>query len=157
MDNPNANANANGNGNGNANTHRASSVLPSHILAENVPGSIRKAEHFIVFMKKLVEHLKTRLGVLKTNSNTSLNNNNNNNNNNTTPATVIAKCETPLRFLTTLTASTGLQSKPLSFAYDRLASLLRTIEISNLQEFNGERAKRASLLEASILAMKCAK
>ena len=32
-----------------------------HVLQEAVPGSIRKGEHFVAFMKRFVEYLKTRL------------------------------------------------------------------------------------------------
>ena len=39
----------------------ASNVLPSGVLNEAVPGNIQRAEHFIAFMKKIVEHLKARL------------------------------------------------------------------------------------------------
>jgi DNA excision repair protein ERCC-2 len=41
----------------------ANPVLPDHVLQEAVPGSIRKGEHFVAFMKRLVEYLKTRLRV----------------------------------------------------------------------------------------------
>ena len=36
-------------------------VLPDHVLEEAVPGNIRKGEHFVAFIKRLVEYLKTRL------------------------------------------------------------------------------------------------
>ncbi|KAK1748586.1 general transcription and DNA repair factor IIH helicase subunit XPD [Skeletonema marinoi] len=39
----------------------ASNVLNPDVINEAVPGNIRRAEHFISFMKKIVEHLKTRL------------------------------------------------------------------------------------------------
>lgn len=35
-------------------------VLPEDVLSEAVPGNIRKAEHFVVFMKRFVEYLKVR-------------------------------------------------------------------------------------------------
>ena len=41
----------------------ANPVLPDHVLQEAVPGNIRKGEHFVAFMKRLVEYLKTRLRV----------------------------------------------------------------------------------------------
>lgn len=41
----------------------ANPILPDHVLNEAVPGSIRKGEHFVAFMKRLVEYLKTRLRV----------------------------------------------------------------------------------------------
>lgn len=41
----------------------ANPVLPDEILQEAVPGNIRNAEHFIFFLKKLVEYVKMRLRV----------------------------------------------------------------------------------------------
>jgi DNA excision repair protein ERCC-2 len=82
-----------------------------------VPGNIRRAEHFIQFMKKVVEHLKTRLrSVAGPNGG--------------------VKSETPLAFLHRMTNGTSLEVKPLRFSYSRLSSLLRTLQVSNLDEFN---------------------
>ena len=33
-------------------------VLPDDLLHEAIPGNIRKAEHFVAFLKRLVEYLK---------------------------------------------------------------------------------------------------
>ena len=33
-------------------------VLPEDLLQEAIPGNIRKAEHFIAFLKRFVEYLK---------------------------------------------------------------------------------------------------
>ncbi len=33
-------------------------VLPEDILKEAIPGNIRKAEHFVAFLKRFVEYLK---------------------------------------------------------------------------------------------------
>uniref|UniRef100_A0A8K9XR65 DNA 5'-3' helicase n=1 Tax=Oncorhynchus mykiss TaxID=8022 RepID=A0A8K9XR65_ONCMY len=38
-------------------------VLPDEILQEAVPGSIRTAEHFVGFMKRFLEYLKSRLRI----------------------------------------------------------------------------------------------
>lgn len=38
-------------------------VLPDEVLEEAVPGNIRQAEHFVNFMRRFVEYLKTRLRV----------------------------------------------------------------------------------------------
>ena len=35
-------------------------VLPEDLLKEAIPGNIRKAEHFVAFLKRLVEYLKVR-------------------------------------------------------------------------------------------------
>ncbi|KAJ1406448.1 helicase C-terminal domain-containing protein, partial [Ochromonadaceae sp. CCMP2298] len=87
-------------------------VLSADILEEAVPGNIRKAEHFVAFLKKVVQFLKAQLaGADVTN-------------------------RTPLAFLHDLFGSTGLERKPLRFTYTRLNSLLRTLEITSLDEFN---------------------
>jgi hypothetical protein len=36
-------------------------VLPEDLLNEAIPGNIRKAEHFVAFLKRLVEYLKVGL------------------------------------------------------------------------------------------------
>jgi len=36
------------------------SVLPDDLLTEAVPGNIRKAEHFVAFLRRFVEYLKVR-------------------------------------------------------------------------------------------------
>ena len=41
-----------------------------------------------------------------------------------------------MRFLHHLKVETHLEAKPLKFCYSRLSSLLRTLEVSNLDEFN---------------------
>jgi len=33
-------------------------VLPEDLLKEAIPGNIRKADHFVAFLKRLVEYLK---------------------------------------------------------------------------------------------------
>ena len=38
-------------------------VLPAEILEEAIPGNIRQAEHFVNFMRRFIEYLKTRLRV----------------------------------------------------------------------------------------------
>jgi DNA excision repair protein ERCC-2 len=64
-------------------------ILPADILQEAVPGSIRRAEHFVSFLKKLVEFMKQRLKGIS-----------------------VTK-DTPLSFIKQLTDSTGLERKPL--------------------------------------------
>ena len=41
----------------------ANPALPDDVLQEAVPGNIRKGEHFIAFMRRFVEYMKTRLRV----------------------------------------------------------------------------------------------
>lgn len=89
----------------------ANPALPADILQEAVPGNIRRAEHFVSFMRKIVEHFKARVRVQSVES------------------------ETPLAFIHRLQQSTALERKPLKFAYSRLNSLLRTLEVTGLDEF----------------------
>ena len=95
----------------------ASNVLSPDVLNEAVPGNIRRAEHFIAFMRKIVEHLKARVrSVAGPNGG--------------------VQSETPLAFLHRMMNGTSLEAKPLKFAYSRLTSLLRTLQVSNLDDFN---------------------
>lgn len=107
----------------------AGNVLAPDVLNEAVPGNIRRAEHFIGFMKKLVEHLKARLKTVAGPNGG-------------------VQSETPLAFLHRLINGTSLEAKPLKFAYSRLNSLLRTLQVSNLDDFNAlsDVADFASLL-----------
>ena len=40
--------------------NKRATVLPDDLLKEAVPGNIRKAEHFVAFLKRFVEYLKVR-------------------------------------------------------------------------------------------------
>lgn len=39
-------------------------VLPEDLLKEAIPGNIRKAEHFVAFLKRLVEYLKVSASII---------------------------------------------------------------------------------------------
>lgn len=45
----------------------ANPVLPQDLLHEAVPGNIRKAEHFLTFLKRLLEFLKKYMNVCNIN------------------------------------------------------------------------------------------
>ena len=107
----------------------AGNVLDPDVLNESVPGNIRRAEHFVGFMKKVVEHLNQRLRSVAGPSGG-------------------VRSETPLAFLHRMTNGTALEAKPLRFAYSRLQSLLRTLQVSNLDDYNAlsDVADFASLL-----------
>ncbi|KAM6500526.1 Protein of unknown function (DUF1227) domain containing protein [Amanita muscaria] len=90
-------------------------LLPDDLLNEAVPGNIRKAEHFVAFLKRFVEYLKTRMRVLH----------------------VVA--ETPLSFLQHLKDITYIERRPLRFCSERLQSLIRTLELSRLDEHSALR------------------
>jgi DNA excision repair protein ERCC-2 len=91
----------------------ANPVLPDDILREVVPGNIRNADHFLGFLKRFVEYLKTRLRVQH----------------------VIQ--ETPAGFLKDIYSKVCIDRKPLRFCAERLASLLRTLEITDLTDYGG--------------------
>ncbi|KAF2862257.1 DNA repair helicase [Piedraia hortae CBS 480.64] len=86
-------------------------VLPGDLLKEAVPGNIRRAEHFVSFLKRFVEYLKTRMKVLH----------------------VIS--ETPPSFLQHLKELTLIERKPLRFCAERLTWLVRTLELTNVEDF----------------------
>ncbi|WFD30076.1 DNA helicase [Malassezia sp. CBS 17886] len=92
-------------------TFMTSPVLPSDLLQEAVPGNIRRAEHFIAFLRRFVEYLKTRMRVLH----------------------VVA--ETPASFLQHLKEITFIERKPLRFCAERLRMLVQTLELTRVDEY----------------------
>ncbi|EJS43941.1 rad3p [Saccharomyces arboricola H-6] len=86
-------------------------VLPQDLLTEAIPGNIRRAEHFVSFLKRLIEYLKTRMKVLH----------------------VIS--ETPKSFLQHLKQLTFIERKPLRFCSERLSLLVRTLEVAEVEDF----------------------
>ncbi|RDL37367.1 putative excision repair protein rhp3 [Venustampulla echinocandica] len=89
----------------------ANPALPDDLLKEAVPGNIRRAEHFVAFLKRFVEYLKTRMKVRQ----------------------VIS--ETPPSFLAHLKEYTFIEKKPLRFCAERLTSLVRTLELTNIEDY----------------------
>ncbi|QSZ35912.1 hypothetical protein DSL72_007034 [Monilinia vaccinii-corymbosi] len=79
-------------------------ALPDDLLKEAVPGNIRRAEHFVTFLKRFIEYLK-----------------------------VIS--ETPASFLAHLREYTFIEKKPLRFCAERLTSLVRTLELTNIEDY----------------------
>ncbi|EQL03450.1 DNA repair helicase RAD3 [Ophiocordyceps sinensis CO18] len=86
-------------------------ALPDDLLREAVPGNIRRAEHFIAFLKRFIEYLKTRMKVRQ----------------------VIS--ETPPSFLAHLKEHTFIEKKPLRFCAERLTSLVRTLELTSIEDY----------------------
>lgn len=78
-----------------------------------IPGNIRTADHFLSFMKRLIEYIKTRLRVQH----------------------VVQ--ETPARFLKDIQQKVCIERKPLRFCAERLASLMRTLEITDMTDYGG--------------------
>lgn len=95
-----------------AETFLANPVLPTDLLQEAVPGNIRRAEHFLAFLRRFVEYLKTRMRVLH----------------------VVA--ETPASFLQHLKEITFIERKPLRFCAERLRMLVQTLELTRIDEYS---------------------
>ena len=93
------------------NAFMSNPALPDDLLKEAVPGNIRRAEHFVAFLKRFVEYLKTRMKVRQ----------------------VIS--ETPPSFLAHLKETTFIERKPLRFCSERLTSLVRTLELTNIEDY----------------------
>mgnify|MGYP005990797409 CR=1 FL=1 len=89
----------------------SSTALPQDILAEAIPGNIRNAELFVRFMKYVVRWLQQRIKV------------------------AAVETEVPASFLNRMSTALHLDPKPLKFAYSRLSSLMRTLEITDMDEF----------------------
>jgi len=89
----------------------ANPLLPADILQQAVPGNLRRADSFVAFLKRFVAHLKKRLQVEH----------------------VVQ--ESPLAFLAQLLNEEEIEQKPLRFVSERLRSLLRTLEVTDMQEF----------------------
>ncbi|KAG5674154.1 hypothetical protein PVAND_004138 [Polypedilum vanderplanki] len=91
----------------------ANPVLPDDILQEAVPGNIRHADHFLGFLNRFIAYLKTRLRVQH----------------------VVQ--ESPAGFLKDIHSKVCIDRKPLRFCAERLQSLLRTLEITDLTDYGG--------------------
>ena len=89
----------------------ANPILPSEILDEAVPGNIRKAEHFMIFMKRFLEYVKTRLRVQH------------------------KVQESPPAFLKDIASKVFIDRKPMRFCFERLRSLLKSLELVDIQSF----------------------
>ncbi|CAF1068141.1 unnamed protein product [Rotaria magnacalcarata] len=86
-------------------------ILPEHVLQENVPGNIRQAEHFLIFVKRFLEYMKTRMNIQH----------------------VVR--ESPPSFLKDLQVRVCIERKPLRFCSERLRSLLRTLETRDIHMY----------------------
>lgn len=90
----------------------ANPILPDDVLEEAVPGNIRKAEHFIIFMKRFVEYVKTRIRIQH------------------------KVQESPPSFLKDLSSKVCIERKPLRFCFERLRSLLKSLELVDMQSYS---------------------
>jgi DNA excision repair protein ERCC-2 len=87
-------------------------LLEQDVLKEAVPGTIRKAQHFLSFLRRVLVCLKEKLTNDKR-----------------------VQILTPLQLLYWLSETYFIEQKSLKFAHDRLTSLLNTLEIVNLEEY----------------------
>ncbi|KAH7731005.1 DNA excision repair protein ERCC-2 [Aphelenchoides avenae] len=90
----------------------ANPVLPNEILQEAVPGNIRMADHFIVFLRRLLEYVKHRM------------------------RTRTVQIESPASFLRDVKSRVYIDRKPLRFCAERFASLARTLELADVSDFS---------------------
>jgi DNA excision repair protein ERCC-2 len=90
----------------------ANPVIPEDILEETVPGNIRKAEHFVYFLRRLVQYLRDK----KMRGRES-------------------KQELPSRFLHDMVTELQGDARTLKFCSDRLKSLLHTLQIADAAQF----------------------
>ncbi|KAM7253928.1 hypothetical protein ACFE04_031610 [Oxalis oulophora] len=86
-------------------------ALPDDILKEAVPGNIRRAEHFVHVLRRLVQYLKGRLD------------------------TENFEKDSPISFVSSIGSQAGIDQKTLRFCYDRMHSLMMTLEITDTEEF----------------------
>jgi DNA excision repair protein ERCC-2 len=91
----------------------ANPVIASDILEETVPGNIRKADHFIGYLRRLLQYLRDK----KMRGRES-------------------KQEQPARFLHELLGDVQGDVKTLKFCSDRLKSLLHTLQIADAAQFS---------------------
>lgn len=90
----------------------ASPVLQDDVAREAVPGTIRRAKHFLHFLKSFVEYIKERVAGVKVVSQS--------------PPAFMADFQQKLH-LPDVTA--------LKFAYDRLGMLMKTLQIADVDEY----------------------
>jgi len=86
-------------------------LLPDDLVNEAMPGNIRRAEHFIALLRRIVNYLKRYLNVDR------------------------AQCEGPLSIVHKIEEEVEVDSKSLKFCHERLRSLLNTLRVSGLDEF----------------------
>mmetsp|Transcript_33647 Transcript_33647/g.32673 ORF Transcript_33647/g.32673 Transcript_33647/m.32673 type:complete len:208 (-) Transcript_33647:834-1457(-) len=87
-------------------------LLQSDTLKEAIPGSIRKAEHFLNFMRRIIVYLKQELNTKE------------------------VKIQTPLKLVYNLQAQHFVDQRSLKFAHERLHSLLNTLEIVSIDIYS---------------------
>ena len=87
-------------------------IIPEDIVEEALPGSIRKADHFLSFLKRFVEYLKVIMRGMTTTS------------------------ESPVSFTGNLQQSCLVERRPLSFVSERLSCLIRYLQLTGIDELS---------------------
>jgi len=87
-------------------------ILPDDVLEEAVPGNIRLGEHFLNFLKRFLEFIKTRLRSPNVTQ------------------------ESPASFLKDISQKACIERKPLRFCSERLQSILRTFQVNDITSFS---------------------
>lgn len=90
----------------------ANPVIPNDILEESVPGNIRKSEHFISFLRRLIQYLRDKK-----------------------MRAFEARQEQTKRFLYELMKEIECDVRTLKFCSDRLRSLLFTLRITDAAQY----------------------
>ena len=86
-------------------------ILQKDIIKESLPGSIRKAEHFLPVLRKLIVYLKKLLSHRE------------------------VKMLSPLKLVYDLQENYFIDQRTLKFCQQRLLMLLNTLEIVNIDEY----------------------
>jgi len=89
----------------------ANPALPQDILQEAVPGNIRRAEHYVAFMQRFLGFLNRKMDIRT------------------------VTIENPTTFLNALQGDVAIDSKTLRFCYDRLVSLMKTLEVTSTDDY----------------------
>ncbi|EGT47910.1 hypothetical protein CAEBREN_01520 [Caenorhabditis brenneri] len=85
----------------------ANPCIPDDILKEAVPGNIRQANHFLLFLKRFVEYVRHRL------------------------RTHQVLIESPASFMKDIQERMCIERRPMRFCAERLSNLVKTLEITD--------------------------
>lgn len=90
----------------------ANPAVPADVVEETVPGNIRKAEHFVNFLRRFIQFLRDQRMTRRK-----------------------AFFEQPARFLYEMRTELQEDDRPIRFCSERLKSLLQTLKIVQVGEF----------------------
>lgn len=90
----------------------ANPVLPEDILKDAIPGNIRTADYFLMFLRRLMEYLRHRMTARA------------------------VQLESPAAFLRDIKQRMMIERTPLRFCAERFASLVRTLELADVSELS---------------------